>query len=98
MQQKVMDREVAKQIQKNKRKQKQKQAIITFTLLIITKKLIERKLIKQQRTNFNAIQSFSTIREVKDIFHYNFKVGLQAHPLGLTRPQTLQETQRWVPK
>jgi hypothetical protein len=51
-------------------------------MLIATKRLVERKLVKQQWANFIVAWSSSTIREVWDKLHYNFKVGLQAHLLG----------------
>ncbi len=50
-------------------------------MLIAIEKLVKRELVKQQRTNFIATWSSSTVKESGDIFHYNFKVGFQAHPL-----------------
>jgi hypothetical protein len=51
-------------------------------MLITIEKLAKRELVKQQWANFIAIWSSSAVRELGDIFHYNFKVGFQAHPLG----------------
>jgi hypothetical protein len=51
-------------------------------MLIVVKKLAKRELVKQQWSNFITAWSSSIIREVGDIFNYNFKVGLQVHPLG----------------
>jgi hypothetical protein len=50
-------------------------------MLIITEKMVERELVKQQ-VNFIAAWSSSIVREVRNKIHFNFKVGLQAHPLG----------------
>ncbi len=78
-----MDREVVEQIPKSKRKERQeKQVRKTFTSLIATKKLVEKELVKQQQANFIATWSPSIVKEARDRFHSNFKVGLQAHPLG----------------
>ncbi len=58
-----MDREAIEQIRENKRKERQeKQVRKTLTLLTIAKKLVERKLVKQQ-VNFIVTWSFSTIRK-----------------------------------
>ncbi len=54
----------------------------THTMLIVVERLAERELIKQQWANFIATCSSSAVREVGNKFHYNFKVGLRAHPLG----------------
>jgi hypothetical protein len=51
-------------------------------MLTIAKRLVEKELVKQQRTNFIATWSSSIMKEVGDIFHYNFKVGLRTHPCG----------------
>jgi hypothetical protein len=44
--------------------------------------MVERKLVKQQQANFIRSWSPSIVREVGNKFHYNFKAGLWAHPLG----------------
>ncbi len=83
MRQKKMDREVTKHIWKNKRKEKQeKQARKWLTMLIVAKKLAKRELVKQQRANFIVAWSSLVIREVVDIFHYNFNASLRPHLLG----------------
>jgi hypothetical protein len=51
-------------------------------VLITIEKLVEKKLLKQQRANFIATWSSLTIKEVGNKFHYTFKASLQAHPLG----------------
>jgi len=72
-----MDREVAEQIQESRRKEKQeKQVRKTLTILIVAKKMVERKLVKQQQANFIRSWSPSIVREVGNKFHYNFKAGL----------------------
>jgi hypothetical protein len=51
-------------------------------MLTITKRLAEKKLAKQQKTNFITAWSSSIMKEVGNKFHYNFKVGLRAHLCG----------------
>jgi hypothetical protein len=82
MRQKAMDKEVAKQIWKRRRKEKKdKQAKKTLIVLIVIEKFVERKLVKQQWTNFITTWSSLVVKKVGDRFHSNFKAGLQAHPL-----------------
>jgi hypothetical protein len=51
-------------------------------VLTASKKLAEREFIKQQHVNFIAAWSSSSIREVGDKFHCNFKASMQADPFG----------------
>lgn len=82
IQQKVMDREAIKQIEKNKRKERQdKQAWKKFTTLIPIERLVKREFAKQQ-ANFIVAWSSLVVREAKNKFHYNFKVGMQVRLLG----------------
>ncbi len=56
MQWKAMDREVAEQIRESRRKEKQDKHIKkTFTTLTTIKRMVERELAKQQRTNFIVV-------------------------------------------
>ncbi len=48
----------------------------------VAKRLVEKKLRKQERVNFILAWSSSIVRKVGNKFHYNFKVGMQAHPIG----------------
>jgi hypothetical protein len=67
-----MDKEAVEQIRKNKMKErKEKQARKALIVLIIV-----------EIANFITAWSSSTMKEVGDRFHYNFKVGLQIHPCG----------------
>jgi len=45
-------------------------------MLIATKKLFARELVKQQQANFIATWSSSIVKKVGDKFHSNFKAGL----------------------
>jgi hypothetical protein len=54
-------------------------------MLTIAKRLVEKKLLKQQWANFIVAWSSSTIIEVGDRCHCNFKADMQAS-LGSTTP------------
>ncbi len=70
-----MDKEVTKHIKESKRKKKtSKKTLIVFTIIF-------KIFIKQQQANFFTTWSSSTIKEVGDKFHYNFKASLRVHPL-----------------
>jgi recombinational DNA repair protein RecT len=49
--------------------------------MFVAENVIEREFTKQQRTTFILAWSSATIKESQDKFHYNFKEGMQAHPL-----------------
>ncbi len=64
-----MDREVAEQIRESRRKEKQDKHIKkTFTTLTTIKRMVERELAKQQRTNFIVVWSSSTNKHAKTNF------------------------------
>jgi hypothetical protein len=78
-----MDREATKQIRESKRKErlkKNKKSRKTLIMLIASKKLAKKELIKQQWANFIATWSSLVVKEVGDKFHSNFKVGMQVEP------------------
>ncbi len=81
MQQKAMDKEVAKQIQESRRKEKQEKKVRkTLTILLVAEKMANFFFVKQQ-ANFIVAWSSSVVIEARNKFHYNFKAGLRAHPL-----------------
>jgi hypothetical protein len=43
---------------------------------------IEKELTRQQQATFIVAWSFAIVKETKDRFHYNFKDGMWAYPLG----------------
>jgi len=50
--------------------------------MTVVKRLVKKKLVKQQRANFIVAWSSSIVRKVGNKFHYNFKAGMQAHHVG----------------
>jgi hypothetical protein len=44
----------------------------TLIVLIVVKRLVKRKLVKQQHANFITTWSSSTIKEARHRFHHNF--------------------------
>jgi hypothetical protein len=69
MRQKAMDREATKQIRESKRKErflKIKKSRKTLIMLIASKKLAKKELIKQQWANFIATWSSLVVKEVGD--------------------------------
>jgi hypothetical protein len=50
--------------------------------LTTIEKLVEKKFVKQQGTNFIAPWSSLTIRKARYRFHSNFKANPRAHLLG----------------
>ncbi len=82
-----MDKEATKQNRKNRKKErKYKEARIKtpITLTIVERLKIQAKkeLTKQQQINFIITWSSLEVRKAGNKFHRNFKVGMQAVPLG----------------
>jgi hypothetical protein len=65
---KVLDREAIEHIKRKEKKERQeKQVRKTLIVLTIVERLVERKLIKQQRANFIAACSSLAVRKVGNI-------------------------------
>jgi len=69
-------------MKKSKKKRQEKLINFFFIVAIVTTRTTEREFAKQHRTSFILIWSSIIVKEVRDIFHFNFKEGMKVQPNG----------------